>query len=71
MTDAEVRSAYRRTALRCHPDKCTDLGAETAFVRVGQGITLLVPGGQWVAYIVTSRQVRGQDNLSWACELMS
>ena len=41
ISDADVRAAYRRTALRCHPDKCTDLGAQTAFVRVGQAFATL------------------------------
>ena len=25
INDADVRAAYRRLALRCHPDKCQDL----------------------------------------------
>mmetsp|Transcript_40557 Transcript_40557/g.100239 ORF Transcript_40557/g.100239 Transcript_40557/m.100239 type:complete len:229 (+) Transcript_40557:131-817(+) len=41
ITDADVRAAYRRMALRCHPDRCADLGAPTAFVRVGQAFASL------------------------------
>lgn len=47
ISDADVRAAYRRMALRCHPDKCHDLGAQTAFVRVGQAFAQLKsPGGR-------------------------
>jgi hypothetical protein len=38
LTDADVRAAYRRLALRCHPDKCPhEVNAQTAFVRVARG----------------------------------
>ena len=35
-TDQEVRAAYRRLALRFHPDKCSENGAQGAFVKVGR-----------------------------------
>mmetsp|Transcript_29950 Transcript_29950/g.74966 ORF Transcript_29950/g.74966 Transcript_29950/m.74966 type:complete len:273 (-) Transcript_29950:811-1629(-) len=42
LTDADVRAAYRRLALRCHPDKCPhEVNAQTAFVRVGQAFASL------------------------------
>ena len=37
ISDADVRAAYRRMALRCHPDKCQDL------VRKGGGLYVCTP----------------------------
>jgi len=40
-SDDEIKKAYRKLALRLHPDKCQDPGAEEAFKRVGEAFSVL------------------------------
>jgi hypothetical protein len=55
ISDADVRAAYRRMALRCHPDKCQDLGAQTGRV----GLALFSP--RYVARILQVNTVHAAD----------
>ena len=40
-TASDVKRAYRKLALKLHPDKCTEAGAEDAFARVSNAFTVL------------------------------
>lgn len=40
-SEDEIKKAYRKLALRLHPDKCKDAGAEDAFKKVGEAFSVL------------------------------
>lgn len=40
-SDDDIKKAYRKLALRLHPDKCKDDGAEEAFKKVGEAFSVL------------------------------
>lgn len=44
-TAVEVRKAYRRLAASLHPDKCTEAGAQEAFIRVADAYKALLRRG--------------------------
>ncbi len=44
-TTVEVRKAYRRLAASLHPDKCTEPGAQEAFIRVNDSYKALLRRG--------------------------
>mmetsp|Transcript_141605 Transcript_141605/g.440227 ORF Transcript_141605/g.440227 Transcript_141605/m.440227 type:complete len:263 (+) Transcript_141605:127-915(+) len=39
--DDAIKKAYRKLALRLHPDKCSESGAEDAFKKVGEAFSVL------------------------------
>mmetsp|Transcript_71650 Transcript_71650/g.213843 ORF Transcript_71650/g.213843 Transcript_71650/m.213843 type:complete len:261 (+) Transcript_71650:57-839(+) len=39
--DDAIKKAYRKLALRLHPDKCSEAGAEDAFKKVGEAFSVL------------------------------
>jgi len=39
--DDTIKKAYRKLALRLHPDKCKESGAEEAFKKVGEAFSIL------------------------------
>lgn len=49
-SDAALRAAYKKQALRYHPDKCGDEDAEAKFKAIGRAWSILSDPAQRTAY---------------------